>query len=219
MNQLFKLSATLPVLLILTACVSAGAQNRIGSSGRANTPPEIAYAPAIDVSYAEVLSNVGQHVGVNVRWGGQIVKSESIANGRRLTVFAYPLNNKGKPDQKPNGNFDGGRFIVEIEGETADGDELEQRYITVYGTVSGGFKLTNGPKQKIIPVLAALETIEWDTDDRKRYYARDYGYAYHGLALRYGHYGHPFGFYGHPYFGYRYSYYPRRGHRRHGRHH
>ena len=94
MNRNIKSLALAGLLLSLTACASTGSKSSLS--------PQISYAPAIDVSYNDVVKNVPEHVGVNVRWGGQIIAAENPKSGAktRLTLLAYPLKANGKPDTK-----------------------------------------------------------------------------------------------------------------------
>lgn len=217
MNRLSK-ATMLPLLLVgLSACISTGNS----SYQPARAPAEITYAPAIDVAYAEVVDNIPEHLGTNVRWGGQVIESEQLHTVRRLTVMAYPLDKRGKPELKDYANFDGGRFVIDIANEMAGADEFVNRLVTVYGPVSGELQLINGKRQKTIPIVAAVEATQWADRHSRRYHDRR-GYAYYRLGLGYGHYGgHRYGYYPAPYYGLHFSYYPRHFHHRHHirRHH
>lgn len=180
------------MILLLTGCASSNHQSRI--------PNQIAIAPAIDVAYDDVIKNLPNHIGVNVRWGGQIIGVEDAGNSARLTVLAYPLNSKGQPNHQRGEGFVGGRFIVET---TSFDSENNNRFITVYGRISDREILKNGHLSQSIPVVTALESKEWTEHDRR--YARDrirlpYNGLGFGLGFRvgparigfnnYGYYGH-----------------------------
>lgn len=197
-----KAFAIATLLLSLGACASSGK----GSQGAATPPLEISYAPAIDVSYEEVVNRLKAHIGVKVRWGGQIVGSQDIDGLTRLTVIAYPLNAQGRPDRKVSNDFAAGRFIVESKNFNPS---KEGRFMTVYGPVSGEQLLTNGKLERLIPVITAIESKEWNDADLK-YIARTGRHLpYNGLGFGYNFgFGHGFyansssGFYNHHPYGY-----------------
>jgi starvation-inducible outer membrane lipoprotein len=196
-------AVTVAALLIsLGACAATGKS----SPGETQLPLEISYAPAIDVSYQEVLKRLKEHIGVKVRWGGQVIGSENVNYLTRFTVIAYPLNAQGRPDRRANGDGATDRFIVETKNLDAG---KESRFVTVYGTIAGEEVLTNGKLEKVIPVVTAIESKEWSDSDR-RYIARTGRHLpYNGLGYGYGFgFGHRFyagsqaGFYNHYPFGY-----------------
>lgn len=201
------LLATLTV--VLSGCASNGMQSTVAN--------QISIAPAIDVAYAEVIENVPENIGIQVRWGGQIIAIDNSEELTRLTVLAYPLNAKGQPQQEHLKNFVGGRFIVEIESsEMKNGSQ----FITVFGTVTDKHVLSNGKLTKVIPVVTALEAKGWSAHDQ-RYARQRHRLPYNGLeiGLSLGHarigYGY-YDYYGHsnltPFF-YPYPYFNTRGFR------
>ena len=207
--------AKAPVLYIFSVLVLSGCAS---SPIKSHAPIQISVAPAIDVPYGEVVKNVPDHLGVNVRWGGQIVAAEDVGDKTRLTVLAYPLNANGQPQpsSSSNGDFVGGRFIV----ETTDFDiETGGRFLTVYGTVSSKEVLTNGKLTKTIPVVTAVEFKEWSANDSV-YAHRRHRLPYNGLGfgLRLGHVNFHYNGYGYanvapffyPYYGYSPRYTSRR---------
>lgn len=146
-------------------------------------PPQISHAPAIDLPYQDVVKNVPDHIGTNVRWGGQVIAAETQNGTATLTVLAYPLNEDGKPTKKNNGNFSGGRFLVEAYGmDISEGT----RFVTVYGTVTDQHVVTNGKFSKTIPVVTAIDTVHWE--ERDKYYTDHRGryLPYHGLSVGLG---------------------------------
>lgn len=211
MNRSIKTLASVALLLSLTACATVNSKNTIS--------PQIAYAPAIDVPYSAVIDNVKEHVGVNVRWGGQIIGAEDVTESQakgnsakgqednvitRVTVIASPLSSDGKPDRRGEAEFDGGRFIVEMNNFH---DRVRSRFITVYGPISGEETLTNGNKQITIPVIAAVETEDWNHSSQRYPVEFRHGLPYNGLGLRYGYYD-GYGYSGSAYYGFGYGYSP-----------
>jgi len=100
--------------------------------------PNIAFAPAIEISYKEVLDNLEQSIGADVRWGGQVIESVKVNDSTvRLTVFAYPLSNEGRPLQTVQSS-DGGRFVVDLIDGFAENIDFNGRFLTFYGDVTSG---------------------------------------------------------------------------------
>ncbi|MEM7359607.1 MAG: Slp family lipoprotein [Pseudomonadota bacterium] len=189
-THLSKIATSLLLLLALSACAS--------TSSYKPTSAQIKHAPAIDVSYDEVEGRVNEHLGVNVRWGGQVIAAEELQDKSRLTVVAYPLQENGKPDRKAAKEFENNQFIVETESLDRD---LENRFITVYGPISGEETLSNGNLQRVIPIVAAVDTKEWNKTHRRSYVHDHHYQPYHGLGLHYG-----FGYSRYPYYGSNYRF-------------
>jgi len=191
LSMLVKAVALTALLLSLGACAATGKSSR----GETKPPLEISYAPAIDVSYQEVADRLKLHIGVKVRWGGQVVGSENVDKLTRLTVIAYPLNARGRPDRKVNNDFKAGQFIVETQNlDTSN----ESRFVTVYGPITGEEVLANGTLKKVIPVVTAIKSKEWSDSDR-RYIARTGRHLpYNGLGYGYS-FGYGRGFYANAY--------------------
>ena len=179
---------------------------------------KISFAPAIDVSYAEVTSNIQQNIGTEVRWGGQVIESETINDSTvRLTVFAYPLSSEGRPIKTGQVDDKGGRFIVDLTDGFAQETNFDGHFVTFYGGVASSVVLTNGNRQKSFPVINAEELVDWNMVDESRGYANDRrGNAYYTLGLRKGHFGYPYSF-GHRGFGHSSFGFFSKGHRSFGR--
>jgi starvation-inducible outer membrane lipoprotein len=208
-NSLPKLlSSSVKAVALVALLVSLGACAATGKSSHGETklPLEISYAPAIDVSYQEVVNRLKEHIGVKVRWGGQVIGSQNVDGLTRLTVIAYPLTAQGRPDRRANSDVAAGRFIVETKNLDAS---KESRFVTVYGPITGEEVLTNGKLKKVIPVVTAIESREWSDSDR-RYMARTGRHLPHnglgcGYSFGFGHRFYPSsqaGFYNHYPFGY-----------------
>ena len=162
----------------------------------------IAFPPAIDISYDEVLANVDQNIGANVRWGGQVIESVKVNDSvTRLTVFAYPLSTEGRPLKAGQTDSEGGRFIVDLHDDFAQGIDFQGSFLTFYGDVTSRFIVTNGNRQKEIPVINAQEFVDWNMVDQNRGYATDQRRnSYYRLGSRVGSIGYRPHFYS-PYYG------------------
>ena len=150
MNKLIKFAALLTAALLVLN--PAMAKTKAIS-------PNISHAPAIEASYDQVRSDLNKHLGVNVRWGGQIIESQKLDKLTRVTLFAYPLDAQGKPSaqQAVSGNV----FVVDFDKSTSRKNLSVGSFITVYGTVDGGLKITNGPLETLVPVLVSQEVKKW----------------------------------------------------------
>lgn len=204
MKMYIKLISAMGLFLVLVGCASQGNYSASQKAKKAEASPLIAYAPAIDLSYKEVTEDINGNIGVNVRWGGQIIQTEQVnETTSRLTVFAYPLTPNGRPIQSGQASTDSGRFIVELKDGLANDISFDGHLVTFYGGISDKKTLTNGNKQKTIPVISAVELIDWDIVDREKVASKRRGNAFYSLGYRTGHfysrgrYG-----YGNPYFNY-----------------
>jgi len=193
MNCIVRMFLLAGVVLTLSACATTNPHKSVSNN--------IIFAPAIDVSYGEVVKNVPEHLGTNVRWGGQIIAADDVGDKTRLTVLAYPLDKVGRPDGQTDQDFNGGRFII----ETYNFDESKGgRFITVYGLISDKEVLTNGKLQKEIPVVSAINTMEWESTKADHYRHRGRHLPYYGLSLGlgYGRGGFAFSSFDYDYYGY-----------------
>ena len=167
--------------------------------------PNIAFAPAIEISYKEVVENLDQNIGVNVRWGGQVIESVRINDATvRLTVFAYPLSNEGRPLQLQQSN-QGGQFVVDLVDGFAEGIDFSGRFLTFYGGVASGLIVSNGNRQKKIPVIKAQEFVDWNMVDQNRTFAGDQQRnSYYYLGVKTGQFSYSSRFYS-PYYSSRFG--------------
>ena len=206
MNTFKKLTLTSGLSLVLAACASTYTEQQQYSSAQTEleqaTPiktkrqqikeelsPNITFPPAIDITYADVSGKVDQHIGTNVRWGGQVIESTQIDDLTiRMTVFGYPLANNGRPVKKEKANENYGRFIVELKDGSAKNVDFKSRFVTLYGDITSQLAITNGDLQKTIPVVNAEELVDWNRVDQIRTYAKrlrgsiydNQAFVYHG---------------------------------------
>ena len=150
MKNLLKLSAFLAATLLVT-----GPANAIGKSVSDN----ISHAPTIVATYDQVKDDLVKHKGVNVRWGGQVIGTESVDKATLVSLQAYPLDTKGRPHvlEEPVGKV----FVVKFNENNLPKRLKAGNFITVYGAVAGSAKLVNGPLESTVPVVASLESKKW----------------------------------------------------------
>ena len=187
------LKNVLPIIavgLVLSGCAS----NKHSKPAQQTVSPQIVYAPAIDVSYEQVTSNINQSIGTNVRWGGQVIETVAIDDSTiRLTVFAHPLSNEGRPITAGQVKQKSGRFYVDLKDGFTEQADFNGHFVTFYGDITSGQVVTNGNLQKTIPVINAQELVDWNIIDDSRRYAQDRrGNSYYSLGYRTGHFGYPY---------------------------
>lgn len=146
-----KIISSVVLALALSACASTSPKIQISEN--------LAVAPAIDVPYNEVNKNINGNIGVNVRWGGEIVRSRKVGDMAELTILSTQLDNNSQPIPRSVDDFADRRFIVIVPEHD---NTLLRQYFTVFGSVSGERTLVNGPRTKVIPVITAIETMAWD---------------------------------------------------------
>ena len=193
MNKVIKLIPLLCVVLVFSGCASSVNKQQVRSQPQVISPL-INFEPAIDLSYTEVNSNIKENIGSTVRWGGQIINTQVVDESTtRLTVLASPLGTNGRPVNVGQSANSGGRFIVELNEGLAQGVEFDGHFVTFYGEVVDQVLLTNGNKEKNIPLVSASELVDWDIADRQQYAdGRDRrGNAFYSLGFRTGHFYYP----------------------------
>lgn len=132
----------------------------------------IAFPPEIDLSYSQALNDIDQNIGTNVRWGGEVLESMTIDDSTvHLTVYAHPLSDDGQPIQAQNEDSYGGRFVVHLINGFAQNIDFRGNFLTFYGTISSKTVLTNSSSQKSIPVISALEFVDWNSVEKNAAYA------------------------------------------------
>jgi len=148
MKNLIKLTVLLAATFLVTNQAVAKSVSK-----------NISQAPEIAASYSQVQSDLAKHIGVNVRWGGQVIGTNKLDKVTRVTLLSYPLDAKGKPSV--NQAVTGEVFAVNFNKETLPKRLAVGNFVTVYGTVNGGVKLVNGPLETIVPVIASQEAKKW----------------------------------------------------------
>ena len=229
-----KVTLVATLSLVMVGCASTRTEQQQYSSAQTNQEQAISaktkrqqieeelsqnitFAPTIDIAYADVINDIDQNIGTDVRWGGQVVESIQINDSTiRLTVFGYPLSSDGRPEKPKKTDEKYGRFIVDLKDSLAKGVDFKGRLVTLYGGITSQLIVTNGDRQKAIPIIAAKELVDWNRVDQVRSYANNrrgnlhyslgYRRGYYGLlGLGYG-YGYYNPYYRKSYFGYRNRY-------------
>ena len=231
MNILRKVTLLTALSLVMAGCASTQTEQQQYSSAQAKqdqvTPAKtkrqqvdeelssnITFAPTINISYADVLKDIDQNIGTDVRWGGKVIESTQIDNSTiRLIVFGYPLSSDGRPVKSKKVDEKYGRFIVDLNDVRAKNVNFKGRLVTLYGDITSQLTVSNGDRQKAIPVINAKELVDWNRVDKIQSYAQhQQRKSYYGLGYRHGHYGWGLSFgypyYGRSHFGYSHQYSP-----------
>ncbi len=148
MKKLIKATILLVVSLVITT-----------QTNSQPIPARITNTPAIDVSYKQVQSDLTKHLGVNVRWGGQIIDSQQTDTSTLVILQAFPLDTEGKPSV--GGDIESSIFVVDYDKNSSPKNLAVGNYITVYGSVEGDLELINGPLQMLVPVVTSQEIQRW----------------------------------------------------------
>jgi len=152
MNLLIKIISTITLVVSVSACAPTSSKTKLSEN--------LSIAPAIDISYSEVNENIEDNIGLNVRWGGKVISSKIIEGKVELTIIANKLNHDSRPIAKSADDSGDERFIVILPKYK---QPLLNNYLTVFGQVTGERSLVNGPRIRIIPVVTAIETKEWNS--------------------------------------------------------
>lgn len=161
------------MLLLLTAC--------------SHVPVEIKDPPSPDLQLAQYNKQADKQHGINVRWGGQVVKIENDKNGSTLHIAQFPLNGFGRPNINKDSD---GRFL-------AHSSEFIDPYIykvgtrvTVYGAIKAERKVNIDKKTLNLPLIEISDIYRWIiTEQRAEPYWQGYPYYYDrfGYGVSYPH--------------------------------
>jgi outer membrane lipoprotein len=95
-------------------------------------PKVIGTPPAGDIRVDEVQQHQSQFSNARVRWGGDIISVENLADETHIEILSRQLNEEGKPK---DGSRSIGRFIARIKGYLEPEEYPKNRQITVTGSI------------------------------------------------------------------------------------
>ena len=176
--------------LIVSGCASTQIRPQVKE-----VSTNISYAPVIDIAYADVVADIDENIGTDVRWGGEVIESVQLNDSTvRLTVYGYPLSNEGRPFKQSikarQDRQESGRFIVDLNETLAEDTDFKGHFVTFYGGVTSKLVVTTGNREKQIPIIDAQEIDDWTIVDSNRNYAKDLrGNAYYSLSYSGRHLG------------------------------
>jgi outer membrane lipoprotein len=119
-HRLIPLSILLFSLFLLAGCAST------------KVPKAISTPAADDIRVDEVQQHKQQFTHAKVRWGGDIISVENLAQETRIEILSRPLNDEGKPKDDRRSI---GRFIARIEGYLESEEYPKNRLMTITGTL------------------------------------------------------------------------------------
>lgn len=96
-----------------------------------HVPKVIGTPPAGDIRVDEVQQHKQQFTNAKIRWGGDIISVENLAQETRIEILSRPLDDEGKP--KDDRSI--GRFIARIEGYLEPEEYPKNREITITGNI------------------------------------------------------------------------------------
>lgn len=145
----------IPLLLLFFSACATQEQNAIS------------VPPPLDLSLAEVRSDIPAHLNQRVRWGGSIAGVENRASETWLEIVARPLNSSGRPSA---GDESFGRFIAKVKGFLDPAVYATGRLVTVAGIVGGGLTRTIGEYPYTYLVIDADTIKLWERPMEAPYY-------------------------------------------------
>jgi outer membrane lipoprotein len=146
--------------------------------------PTIKNPPLEDLQLQDALSDVNNHVGKTVRWGGEVLSVNNREGYSYVHMVQFPLNSVGIPVRSKSSQ---GRFIGK-KNEFLDPVIFSKgTLITFVGTFIETENSTVDQKRLVVPVLEITESHIWSGQykDRGYYYLGDH----HGRYVGYGYYG------------------------------
>ncbi len=151
--------------LITTALAALATAGCAGS-----VPSKISHAPPNNLSLADVRTNLKQHLGSRVRWGGIIVGVQNKESETQIEVVAQNLGHDGRP--KPYSNS-AGRFQARVNTFLDPVIYEQGRQLTVVGIVNGEYAQHIGQYPYYYPVVDVIDHHLWKPIPPPRPYRHD----------------------------------------------
>ena len=129
---------------------------------------------AVDPSltFGEVFKNPDSYKGKTVLWGGEIIQTLALKDGRtEVEVFQRPLGWRGEPGETARSE---GRFLVLVDKYLDPYLYRRGRRVTVAGEVLGEKNKPLGEMEYRYPLISSKELYLWED-----YYYRPYPYPYY----------------------------------------
>jgi len=122
-------------------------------------PLGIREAPATAISVIEGQNRGDSELlGKAVRWGGEVVRVQNLAEVTRVEVLARRLGNEGEPE--PEGEIDA-RFIAQFQGFIDPSEYQAGERLTVQGRIAGTEVNKLGDYPYRYPVVLVEESHRW----------------------------------------------------------
>ncbi|MES9993771.1 MAG: Slp family lipoprotein [Candidatus Thiodiazotropha sp.] len=154
------ISLSILMLLLLAGCAS-------------KVPKVIGTPPAGgDIRVDEVQQRQQQFTNSKVRWGGDIISVENLAEETHIEILSRQLNDEGKPKQEGRSI---GRFIARIEGYLEAEEYPKSRQLTVTGSLLEVVKKPVGDYPYPYPVVEVEAYYLWPEE---KVYHHPYPYYY-----------------------------------------
>lgn len=169
-RRTLNLTLTLLVTALLGACASS-------------IPVAIRTPVDGNIRVDEVQQDPEPFVDSRVRWGGEIITVENMADETQIEILAQNLNKSGRP---VSGSKSGGRFIARIDGFLDPEDFPKNRKITIVGLIKGTEEKSVGDYPYVYPVVKAAYYHLWPKEItyHHRYYDPFYDPFYYPYYWR-----------------------------------
>ncbi|MCU7804009.1 MAG: Slp family lipoprotein [Candidatus Thiodiazotropha sp. (ex Lucinoma annulata)] len=158
MNRRNRLS----LLGIFSALLLGGCASKV--------PVIIGTPPGGDIRVDEVQQKQNSFIDAKVRWGGDIISVENLADETHIEILARQLNETGKPKDESRSS---GRFLARIEGYLEPEEYPKDQKITVTGSVIEVIKKPVGDYPYPYPVVDVEAYYLWP---KQKHYSRPYYY-------------------------------------------
>lgn len=168
-----------PYLLTITLLLLTSLTTGCASLSKTPVPESITTAPEPDHQYSEVLAE--HYQGEKVRWGGDIIDIDRLDPSKaRITVIEQPILENGTPDYLDNTQQRRrGRFIAVLDPTQLNRALRRNRFIIIYGEISGFEERFIKDTKELIPVIETSDSYVWSTT--RRHHIAPYS------RYRYGH--------------------------------
>ncbi len=142
--------------------------------GCSSIPKDLNVLVDQDKDIAKVQKDIDGNVGVNVRWGGVIAKTQNKEDDTWIEIVDKKLDFKARPFNNDESN---GRFLVRIKGFVDPLIFAKNREITIVGQITGMSKGKIGEHPYQFTVVKATARHLWPkrkNKNRANYYPISY---------------------------------------------
>ncbi|MFC1749948.1 Slp family lipoprotein [Pseudomonadota bacterium] len=133
----------------------------------ARVPAPINITPPTSLTVAQVQVDPTQHVGTQVRWGGEITQVENKTSHTWVEIVNRTLQKNGEPYRS---GHSGGRFIASFPGFVDPKVYAKGKTITIVGSVEGGTRHPIGEYEYQFPIIAVTSSYLWPDENKEPQY-------------------------------------------------
>ena len=162
---LFKRLLIISSVALLGGCASVEHKETVNNV--IHVSPNIAFPPAIDVPYSDVVKS--DNTGLTVRWGGKVVASSKFNDTHtRLTIAALPLAKEGHPVEIDKNDFKINYFVVDLNDNFSQGVNFNDHFVTLYGDIAKQQFILINNQLTPVPSINLREIVDWNLLEREQ---------------------------------------------------